>query len=209
MTSLAPNLFNERFDDLMKIGRARLRALAPDWTDYNAHDPGITLMELLAWTSEAQMYSLARMRRDERAAYAAFLGITTGGTRGATGIIWSDRTDPNSPLATFLATTVLSPDTVINLAGTPSPTFRPQDRLLWVPGRIRSLQSRTARGRTTDLTASNDRGGLTFLPFGDRAGPGTVFAIDYVCKDPGDSSAPIARRRRKRCGPSAYLPRHR
>ena len=44
MTSLAPNLFDERFDDLMKIGRARLRALAPDWTDYNAHDPGITLM---------------------------------------------------------------------------------------------------------------------------------------------------------------------
>jgi predicted phage baseplate assembly protein len=185
MTSLAPNLFDERFDDLMKIGRARLRALAPDWTDYNAHDPGITLMELLAWTSEAQMYSLARMRRDERAAYAAFLGIKTGGTRGATGIIWSDPADPNSPLATFLGTMVLSPDTVINLAGTPAPTFRPQDKLLWVPGRIRSLQSRTARGRTTDLTASNDRRGLTFLPFGDRAGPGAVFAIDYVCNDPG------------------------
>jgi len=131
MKSLAPNLFDERFDDLMKIGRARLRALAPEWTDYNAHDPGITLMELFAWTSEAQLYSLARMRRDERAAYAAFLGIKTGGTRGAAGVIWPDRSDPNSPVASYLATMVLSRDTVINLAGTPAPTFRPQDKLLW------------------------------------------------------------------------------
>jgi len=186
MKSLAPNLFDERFDDLMKIGRARLRALAPEWTDYNAHDPGITLMELFAWTSEAQLYSLARMRRDERAAYAAFLGIKTGGTRGAAGVIWPDRSDPNSPVASYLATMVLSRDTVINLAGTPAPTFRPQDKLLWVPGRIRSLRSQTARGggAATDLTMSNQRGNLTFLPFGERAGPMAVLALDYVCNDP-------------------------
>lgn len=186
MKSLAPNLFDKRFDDLMEIGRARLRALAPEWTDYNAHDPGITLMELLAWTSEAQMYSLARMRRDERAAYAAFLGVKAGGTRGATGVIWSDRSDPDSPVTSYLATIVLSPDTVINLSGTPAPTFRPQDKLLWVPGRIRSLRSRSARGGKpdTDLTVSNERASLSFLPFGERAGPGAVLAIDYVCNDP-------------------------
>ncbi len=188
MKSLAPNLFDKRFDDLMEIGRARLRALAPEWTDYNAHDPGITLMELFAWTSEAQMYSLARMRRDERAAYAAFLGIKAGGTRGATGVIWSDRGDPNSPVTSYLATIVLSRETVINLSGAPAPTFRPQDKLLFVPGRIRSLQSRSARGAgarpATDLTVSNERGNLSFLPFGERAGPGAVLAIDYVCNDP-------------------------
>jgi predicted phage baseplate assembly protein len=183
MKTLAPNLFDERFDDLMKIGRARLRALAPDWTDNNAHDPGITLMELFAWASEAQLYSLARMRRDERAAYAAFLGITSAGTRGATGVIWSDRTDPSSPLATYTATKVLPQDAVISMAGTPVPTFRPLDKLLWVPGRIRALQTRTARGRTTDLTANNARGNLNFLPFGDRAGPGSVLSIDFVCND--------------------------
>src|SRR3954470_9494577 len=102
MKQLAPKLFDRRFQDLVEIGRARLRALAPDWTDYNAHDPGITLMELLAWPPEAQLYALSRMRRDERAAYAAFLGVRSGGTRGATGVIWSDRHDPASPVKTYL-----------------------------------------------------------------------------------------------------------
>ena len=45
MSPLAPNLFERRFGDLMEIGRAKLPSLAPEWTDHNAHDPGITLME--------------------------------------------------------------------------------------------------------------------------------------------------------------------
>src|SRR6476646_6345665 len=101
MKSLAPDLFQRRFQDLMEIGRARLPSLAPDWTDHNAHDPGITLMELLAWTGEAQLYSLSRLRRDERAAYSALLGIAPTGTRGAGGLIWPDRLDPNSPAMTY------------------------------------------------------------------------------------------------------------
>ena len=66
MKALAPNLFQRRFQDFVEMGRARLPSLAPEWTDHNAHDPGITLMELLAWVAEAQLYSLSRMLRDER-----------------------------------------------------------------------------------------------------------------------------------------------
>ena len=53
MSKLAPDLFQKRFQHLMEIGRAQLPSLAPEWTDHNAHDPGITLMELLAWKTEA------------------------------------------------------------------------------------------------------------------------------------------------------------
>src|SRR6185503_2648422 len=108
MKTLAPNLFQRRFSDLMEIGRARLPSLAPDWTDHNAHDPGITLMELLAWVAEAQLYSLSRLRRDERLAYAALLGLAPSGTLGATGLIWPDRLDPASPGRTYSRTMALS-----------------------------------------------------------------------------------------------------
>ncbi len=47
MSGLAPNLFQRRFQDFMQIGRARLPSLSPEWTDHNAHDPGITLMGAL------------------------------------------------------------------------------------------------------------------------------------------------------------------
>ena len=102
MTVLAPDLFSDRrYDDLVQIGLSRLPGIAPDWTDYNAHDPGITLMELLAAGAEAQLYSLARMRRDERVAYASMMGIEPSGTAAARGLIWPDSSDPNAPAANY------------------------------------------------------------------------------------------------------------
>src|SRR3954470_24933503 len=133
MKSLAPDLFQRRFSQLMEIGRARLPGLAPDWTDHNAHDPGITLMELLAWVTEAQLYSLGRMRQDERGAYAALFGLAPGGTRPARGRIWPDRLDPRAPNATYAQSMVIAADAVVNMMSGDTPTFRPADKLLWVP----------------------------------------------------------------------------
>jgi len=183
MKKLAPNLFQRRFEDLMEIGRARLPSLAPEWTDYNAHDPGITLMELLAWVAEAQLYSISRTRRDERLAYAALLGISQRGTKGARGLIWPDHLDPSSPAATFARSVVLTNDTVISTEDGGSPTFRPAARLLWVPGRVTKLVSRDARDRATDHTATNQRGGLPFFPFGVQGGRENVLALTFECRD--------------------------
>ena len=183
MTQLAPNLFQRRFQDLVEIGRARIPALAPEWTDHNAHDPGITLMELLAWVAEAQLYSLSHLRRDERTAYAALLGISPSGTRSASGLIWSDRQDPKSPAATFRKTMVIPEDAAIHLAGTDAPVFTPVHKLLWSPGRVDKLETRFPRRRKTDHTTTNEREGTPFLPFGEKAGPRAVLAMNFVCRD--------------------------
>jgi len=183
MSGLALNLFERRFADLVKIGRARLPWLAPEWTDHNAHDPGITLMELLAWVSEAQLYSLSRLRRDERVAYAALLGLEPAGTQGATGLIWPDRLDPNSPATTFSRSSVIPDDAVISVIGVATPTFRPTHKLLWAPGTIRSLVTRHANGRTTNHTPTNERGGLAFLPFGESAGRRDKLILSFASRD--------------------------
>ena len=186
MSKLAPDLFERDFGDLMEIGRARLPALAPDWTDHNAHDPGITLMELLAWVAEAQLYSLSRRpRRDERSAYAALLGFVPTGTRPADGLIWPDHGDPRSPAATFTESVVIPADAVINVLNEETLAFHPARKLLWVPGRVQRLETRLADGRTIDHTASNERGGTPFLPFGESAGRRDVLAMTFRSR--GDS----------------------
>ena len=76
MIPLSPHLDDIDFDALLALARARLPALAPEWTDYNHHDPGITLVELLAWVANSQVYSLARNRLDERLAMARLLAAT-------------------------------------------------------------------------------------------------------------------------------------
>ncbi len=183
MSKLAPDLFQRRFQDLMEIGRARLPSLAPEWTDYNAHDPGITLMELLAWVAEAQLFSLSRVRRDERAAYAALLGLAPAGTRGATGMIWSDLHDPASPVTTFKHSIVIPQEAIINVTDDEIPTFRPTHKLLWAPGRIEKLETLSGNGQSTDHTSTNERGGLPFLPFGERAGRNDVLKLTFACRD--------------------------
>lgn len=180
MSRLAPDLFERRFDDLVALGRARLPALAPEWTDHNAHDPGITLMELLAWVAEAQLYALSTVRRDERLAYAALLGVAPEGTRPARGLVWPDPRDPASPPPTSPHAVVIPEDAAVHVTGAETPAFRPAARLLWAPGRIRRLEARGADGSSTDLTAANDRGGPAFAPFG-AGGPRDVLALTFEC----------------------------
>ncbi|HZR83911.1 MAG TPA: putative baseplate assembly protein [Candidatus Binatia bacterium] len=178
MTPLAPKLFDRRYDDFRRLGLSLLPALAPGWTDYNAHDPGITLVELLAWVAEAQLYSVGRMRRDERVSYAALLGVAPGGRRPAHGLIWADRSDPASPAATFAGTRVIDVDAAVRLERHDEPVFHPERKTLWVPGRIVRLSSRRADGTVVDLTATNARG-APFLPFGDSAGPRDVLSLEF------------------------------
>jgi hypothetical protein len=183
MSALAPNLFQRRFQDLVAIGRARLHPAAPDWTDHNAHDPGITLMELLAWVAEAQLYSVSRMRRDERAAYASLVGLTPGGTTGAEGLLWPDHGDPNAPVDNFAHSVVIPPDADVHIVGDDQFAFRPTHALLWTPGRITRLTSQDPSGGTTDLTALNAKGNLPYYPFGDGSGRRGTFALTFASRD--------------------------
>lgn len=52
------NLDDQSFDEIMDFAMGRLPWLCPSWTDYNAHDPGITILELLAWYKEMQQFHL-------------------------------------------------------------------------------------------------------------------------------------------------------
>jgi predicted phage baseplate assembly protein len=67
-----PRLDNRTFDQLVEEGRCLLPLLAPGWTDFNYHDPGITLIDLLAWLVETDIYRLDRI---SQAAYRAFLRL--------------------------------------------------------------------------------------------------------------------------------------
>jgi predicted phage baseplate assembly protein len=185
MTQLAPDLFNLRFDDLVEAGRSRLPSLAPAWTDYNLHDPGITLMELAAWVTEAQLYSLSRMRRDERVSYAALLGIAPSGTVPARGLIWPDPNDPNAPIKTFHRSIVIADDADVRFTGGQSPLFHPTHKILWVPGSLRRLRTQLLDGRTIDQTATNARGVRPYQPFGANAGPRDVLLLDFETNDLG------------------------
>lgn len=55
--------------------RDQINTLYPEWTDYNLHDPGITLLELFAWLFQNQQYQSGRISAEHRKKYLKLLGI--------------------------------------------------------------------------------------------------------------------------------------
>lgn len=55
------NLDNRTFNDLVEELRALIPGYCPEWTDHNASDPGITLIELFAWVMETLIYRANRI----------------------------------------------------------------------------------------------------------------------------------------------------
>ncbi len=68
------NLDKERYNDLADSAIKSIYKYAPQWSDYNAHDPGITLIELLSFMTEAQQYHLNQLSTEMRIAYLSILG---------------------------------------------------------------------------------------------------------------------------------------
>src|SRR6266478_8653415 len=56
-----PNLDTRRFDDLVAEMKALIPRNAPDWTNHNPSDPGITLIELFAFLTDMLLYRLNRV----------------------------------------------------------------------------------------------------------------------------------------------------
>jgi hypothetical protein len=56
-----PNLDDRAYADLVNEARTLIPTHAPEWTNHNPSDPGITLMELFAYLTEMMIYRLNRV----------------------------------------------------------------------------------------------------------------------------------------------------
>jgi hypothetical protein len=73
MTRLRPVLDDVTYADLVAQARRTIPALAPDWTDHNPGDPGITLVELFAWLAEMLVYQADQLPPDRTDAFLTLL----------------------------------------------------------------------------------------------------------------------------------------
>lgn len=64
-----PDLDDRRYDDLVAEALALIPAHAPEWTNHNASDPGITLVEMFAYLAEMLMYRANRVGEDNQRAF--------------------------------------------------------------------------------------------------------------------------------------------
>lgn len=72
----ARNLDDQTYEEIVKTAEGRLPWLCPVWTDHNAHDPGITILELMAWYKEMQQYHMNQFTDPLRCKLLKLAGVS-------------------------------------------------------------------------------------------------------------------------------------
>jgi hypothetical protein len=91
MTSIVPDLDTTTFEELVERGRSQIPRYAPRWTDHNVHDPGMTLLDLLAWIVDQQVYRVGFVGDRHLEAFAGLFGAQHQGPSPARGVLWPQR----------------------------------------------------------------------------------------------------------------------
>lgn len=178
-----PNLDDRRWSDLVDEGRSLIPLYAPDWTDHNVHDPGITIMELFAWIAEMDIYQLNRISDRSKRKFLALVGITPKPPHAARTVLSFVLKAGTPPLALQSGTQFAGADPF----GEHTP-FRLLDSITVVPGALQAIQIKDAAGfhDVTDHWRREEHFGV----FGAIPESGTEIYLGFT--DPIPAGVPLS-----------------
>jgi len=162
-----PNLDDRNFEQLVREARDLIPSLYPDWTDENAHDPGITLLEMLAWHIEMQQFQLDRLTDNHERKFLKLLGeAPRDRTPAMTSVSFSGAGQP----------VVLPYGALLRVGELPFETVRPVTVL---PDCEMSITVHTAE-ESYEIADDFESGNAPFYPFGPspRSGSSMLLAMD-------------------------------
>lgn len=167
-----PDLDDRTYDELVTDARKRIPVHSDTWTDHNASDPGITMLEVLAWVAESDIYQLDRITDRHVRKHLRLLGVEPDPPLPASG-----RLDLDPPAAE--AGTVLPAGVRLDVeAGARTRRFETAESVALTDASVAAVVSETGAGRT-DNTRANERRGLHYRPFGDaRTGDAVYLGFD-------------------------------
>ena len=171
MPIVLPNLDDRTWNDLVVEGNSLIPFYAPEWTDQNYSDPGITLMEQLASVTEMDIFQLNRLTDRARLKFLAMVGIRPKGPQpAATPLALSLSSGAATPLPAGVIFSGLDPLQVPTL-------FRSTAPLNIVPAKLAAIQIKDSNG-FRDMTDRWTRG-TPFGLFGDAPAPGVELYLGF------------------------------
>ena len=174
-----PNLDDRRWADLVEEGRALIPLYAPEWTDHNLHDPGITLLELFAWIAEMDCYQLNRVSDRHKRKFLQLIGVEPKPPRGAR-VPVSFQLKDHVPYVRLPATLECEGRDPFGRTA----RFRLLDGITVLPAELQAVQRRDS-DRFYDLTRRWRRG-EDLLVYGDDPRPGFALYLGFSHPLPPD-----------------------
>lgn len=150
-----PDLDDRRFKDIVEDARRLIPRIIPEWTDMNYHDPGITMIDLLAWLVEMQQYHLNRITVANELKFLQLLGLQPREAGPARALVSFDQAAGGIflPAGTQL--------------GAEDRVFETEEPLYIQPVRLEKILSFSDTG-STDCTPFNHSRSLSYLAFGSQ-----------------------------------------
>ncbi|MDQ6423031.1 putative baseplate assembly protein [Paenibacillus sp. LHD-117] len=159
-------LDDRTYAEIVQQTRKLIPKRLPEWTDENAHDPGITMLELFAWLTEMQRYYLSRVPDRNRKKFLDLLGVQPRDTASAEALVRFSGVREHVTLPK--GTKLLAEDQV----------FETLAKAELRPLMLERILCRTER-ESSDVTASNDHLHVSFYPFGSDAKSGSKLYISF------------------------------
>lgn len=190
----APNLDDRRFQDLVDDAKRRVMRRCPEWTDHNVSDPGVTLIETVAYLTETLLYRLNRVPDRLYVKFLDLIGLRMLPATAARAPITFWLAEP--PLSTFVVPAATAVATVPTDQSEPV-VFSTQRDLAIVPCEVVAVVRDPADRGTADLTREVEVGSpvsaFTSVPVVgdvlrvglDAAVPSCAVRIDVVAQADG------------------------
>jgi len=167
-----PQLDELTYDELVDRGRRLISSSAVEWTDFNPHDPGITILELLAWLTESHSYELDQVTDDHREKYLQLLGVRPITPQPAS--VYLDLSPAEGQAGRLPTGTPLRVD---DGSGTQR-TFETTHGTTLTDRSLAAVVVDHERGPETK-THANETDGLRYRAFGDDPAPGSALALGF------------------------------
>ena len=169
------DLDTRTYADLVDEAMALIPRYAPQWTDHNASDPGVTLLELFAWLVDQDIYRINRVPERHRRAFVTLTGTAPAPPRAATAVVAFAPHAGGDGL-------VLPAGLALDAGGLPHRTLAP---LTLTSAALAAVQVFDGAAFTDVSTALHDD--LAFAAFGDDPVAGAALYLGF------DAPLPVGR----------------
>jgi Baseplate J-like protein len=182
MAVALPNLDNRRWGEIVEEARSLVPVYAPEWTDHNPSDPGITFLELYAWLTEQTLYRLNYIPEQRRWLFLSLAGIVRRDPQPALSWIQAQLNPGQGPVQVPAEVEVEGPDG----AGV-STIYRTIEPMTVVAGSLAAIQSYDGK-EFRDLSPDAGRE-LPLSLFGEDPAVGAAFYLGFT--DPLPPGKPV------------------
>ena len=164
-----------RFQELVSEARTRIVRYAPEWTEHNVSDPGITLIELYAWLTELLVYRINRIPERLHFGLLALVGVMPRPPECASVPVRFMLKQPGGGGVVAAGTEIASPRT----AGSESVVFQTAVELV-VPHECKlATYGIQRKGAKTQLAEAAQPPEKLQAAFASPASPGDAFLLGF------------------------------